>query len=79
MTKNMVVGESVYGEKRISVEVRLYITTTIADLCCIVVKTICFITGIFVCLSNIRAPLHLEDFKSPGLVKSTPTVSGVVV
>ena len=26
VTKNMVVGESVYGEKRISVEVRLYLS-----------------------------------------------------
>lgn len=29
VTKNMVVGESVYGEKRISVEVRLYFTTAL--------------------------------------------------
>lgn len=29
VTKNMVVGESVYGEKRISVEVRLRFTITL--------------------------------------------------
>ena len=40
VTKNMVVGESVYGEKRISVDVRSpFIPEKICNKCCIVIRS----------------------------------------